>query len=71
MAADTIIVSAENWCRKRDGMGADWLSMPAGVKWTLQIAMAVVSRPNGQILKLAGDQKPCNFLWDPYYPKEM
>ena len=67
---DTIIGDAENWARKRDGMGADLVIDAAGVSETLKIAMQLV-RPNGQITKVGWGPQPCNYSLDPIIQKNV
>jgi alcohol dehydrogenase/L-iditol 2-dehydrogenase len=67
---DTIIGDAENWARKRDGMGADLIIDAAGVSETLKIAMQLV-RPNGQITKVGWGPQPCNYSLDPIIQKNV
>ena len=67
---DTIIGSAEDWAKKRDGLGADLVIDAAGVSETLLIAMNLV-RPNGQITKVGWGPKPCNFSMDPIIQKNV
>lgn len=67
---ETLVGNAENWARKRDGMGADLVIDAAGVSETLKIAMQLV-RPNGQITKVGWGPKPCNFSLDPIIQKNV
>jgi len=67
---ETIIGNAENWARKRDGLGADLVIDAAGVSDTLLIAMHLV-RPNGQITKVGWGPQPCNFSLDPIIQKNV
>lgn len=67
---EAIIGDAENWARKRDGMGADLVVDAAGVSDALLIAMKLV-RPNGQITKVGWGPQPCNFSLDPIIQKNV
>lgn len=67
---EVIIGDAEEWARKRDGLGADCVIDAAGSSITLQIAMQLV-RPNGKITKVGWGRQPLGFSLDPIVQKNI
>jgi L-iditol 2-dehydrogenase len=67
---ETITGDAENWARKRDGLGADSVIDAAGVSITLQLAMQLV-RPKGKVTKVGWGPQPLGFSLDPIVQKNI
>ncbi len=62
--------AAENWAKKRDGMGADVVIDAAGVSPTLKLSLELV-RPAGWITKVGWGPKPLDFSLDPLIQKNV
>ncbi len=58
------------WCRERDGLGADGVVDAAGISATLKTALDVV-RPGGWISKVGWGKDPLNFSLDPLVQKNI
>ena len=67
---ETIIGDANEWAKKRDGLGADFVIDAAGASATLKMAMQWV-RPNGQITKVGWGPQPLGFSLDPIVQKNI
>lgn len=66
----TPLTNAGDWCRERDGLGADVVIDAAGVSPTLKLAIEVV-RPAGWITKVGWGPKPLDFSLDPLVQKNV
>jgi alcohol dehydrogenase/L-iditol 2-dehydrogenase len=66
----TPLTNADDWCRERDGLGADVVIDAAGVSPTLKLAIEVV-RPAGWITKVGWGPKPLDFSLDPLVQKNV
>jgi alcohol dehydrogenase/L-iditol 2-dehydrogenase len=66
----TPLTDAEQWCRQRDGLGADVIIDAAGVSATLKLAIDLV-RPKGWITKVGWGPKPLGFSIDPLVQKNV
>jgi alcohol dehydrogenase/L-iditol 2-dehydrogenase len=64
------LTDAAQWCRERDGLGADVVIDAAGVSATLQAAIDLV-RPAGWITKVGWGPKPLGFSLDPLVQKNV
>ena len=67
---EAIVGDANEWARKRDGLGADFVIDAAGASATLKLAMQWV-RPNGQITKVGWGPQPLGFSLDPIVQKNV
>ncbi|MGI9472125.1 MAG: zinc-binding dehydrogenase [Rubripirellula sp.] len=66
----TPLTDAAEWCRERDGLGADVIIDAAGVSPTLKLAIDLV-RPAGWITKVGWGPKPLGFSIDPLVQKNV
>ncbi len=66
----TPLTEANDWCRERDGLGADVVIDAAGVSATLKLAIEVV-RPAGWITKVGWGPRPLDFSLDPLVQKNV
>lgn len=66
----TPLTEATEWCRERDGLGADVIIDAAGVSSTLKLAIDLV-RPAGWITKVGWGPKPLGFSIDPLVQKNV
>jgi alcohol dehydrogenase/L-iditol 2-dehydrogenase len=66
----TPLTDATDWCRQRDGLGADVVIDAAGVSPTLKLAIDLV-RPAGWITKVGWGPKPLGFSLDPLVQKNV
>ncbi len=66
----TFTEGIEEWCRERDGLGADGVVDAAGVTATLKTALEVV-RPGGWISKVGWGKQPPDFSLDPLVQKNL
>ena len=66
----TPLTDAKDWCKQRDGLGADVVIDAAGVSATLKLAIDVV-RPAGWITKVGWGPKPLDFSLDPLVQKNV
>ncbi len=66
----TPLTEAADWCRERDGLGADLVIDAAGVSSTLKLAIDLV-RPAGWITKVGWGPKPLGFSIDPLVQKNV
>lgn len=66
----TTLTDAREWCRERDGLGADLIIDAAGVSPTLKLAIELV-RPAGWITKVGWGPKPLGFNLDPLVQKNV
>ena len=64
------LTDAAQWCRERDGLGADVVIDAAGVSSTLKAAIDLV-RPAGWITKVGWGPKPLGFSIDPLVQKNV
>ncbi len=64
------LIDAADWCRQRDGLGADVVIDAAGVSSTLKAAIDLV-RPAGWITKVGWGPKPLGFSIDPLVQKNV
>ena len=64
------LTDAADWCRQRDGLGADVVIDAAGVSSTLKAAIDLV-RPAGWITKVGWGPKPLGFSIDPLVQKNV
>ena len=62
--------AATEWCRERDGLGADLIVDAAGVSPTLKLAVELV-RPAGWITKVGWGRAPLDFSLDPLVQKNV
>ncbi|MEZ5303835.1 MAG: zinc-binding dehydrogenase [Verrucomicrobiales bacterium] len=62
--------SAADWCRQRDGLGADGVIDAAGISPTLKVAIDLV-RPAGWISKVGWGRAPVGFSLDPIVQKNV
>ncbi len=67
---ETIVGSADDWARQRDGLGADGVIDTAGVSITLKTALDLV-RPAGWITKVGWGKQPLGFSLDPLVAKNV
>lgn len=67
---ETIVGSADDWARQRDGLGADGVIDTAGVSITMKTALDLV-RPAGWITKVGWGKQPLGFSLDPLVAKNV
>jgi len=67
---ETIVGSADDWARQRDGLGADGVIDTAGVSITMMTALDLV-RPAGWITKVGWGKQPLGFSLDPLVAKNV
>ena len=67
---ETIVGSADDWARQRDGLGADGVIDTAGVSITMKTALDLV-RPAGLITKVGWGKQPLGFSLDPLVAKNV
>lgn len=67
---EAIVGDANEWAKRRDGLGADFIIDAAGASITLKIALQLV-RPNGHITKVGWGPQPLGFSLDPLVQKNV